>query len=964
MMLKVGKQHGPPLASLRGSDFNPHKIQLGQNWRMSQDIGHSLSDEDRAIVARTSSQDIGVETNAEMVVATASLEVGFNDPQVGAVIQHKAPQGVSSYLQRKGRAGRPPDMRPWMIVVLSEFGRDRVAFQRYEDLISPEIKRQGLPIHNTHIQKMQAAMATLDWLSWRLGKSTSIWNLLKNPGSKPQQCADLIKLVKTILEPGESQENYFSYLGWALGLNKREIIRVLWTTPRAVMLEFLPTLLRNLVTQWREFGQPWLGLPKNRSPIPEFIPEALFSKLNLPTLNIFLQRGRNNELTLENLTFFQGLREFAPGRISKRYAIDSNYDADWVLPDEFKPGVNGIHQVPFEVHQAFGVSFVIEGELKTPDGDIIKVIQPKDIYTKQLDKRFNLTEKSNAFLKWFVSFQCSNDEVARYKPPLGPWQKRLLDVVFYCHEQMTPLEVTRYNTGSLAALRFRGGDQAYIHFDWKMNGQDVGVGDRHWVDGIRFRFSMPKEVLMDLQNKPSVLRALRPVYFYYSVGRLNTFENDLFTANWIAECFLAALSNELDAFRGLKLSPEDLIQKGLAALKSEEGLNRLISIPLSLFQPDEQQSGGADSLCAKLASLLSDPMLVNAVHECADSLWQHPDIIEGFADWIRLVLGNTMAGVVQQMLYVLLPDVEERAALSDSIWDDEILEVWVTETEGGGSGIIDRLRRLYTEDSIYVLNVLLRCLEPSDYEQIDYDLFALLQILEQDEDLKKSFEKVRTAKAYKDRRQAIFNMRNRLKEEGFALSHTFMSVLFSRILKPGSHAGTDTALLRLLSRWNDLETETGIEWSLNIASHTFAKQDCEQNAEPAVVFNQSCLNQGRLWPRGSSIRQSELRYYNPFLNDFTLTERLLGSVFLDEHVPQIIFQNINDFSKLYDAVRKFGKADFIIHQSQIDQISEVVVKLQVEHIEYFGLLIYMRLNGVRRFRGQVLLRVEIAEMVQ
>jgi hypothetical protein len=128
----------------------------GQNWRMVIDIGHPLDGHDRAIVARTSSQDAGVNPKADIVVATASLEVGFNDPSVGVVIQHKAPRNVASYLQRKGRAGRSRTMRPWMVVVLSEFGRDRVVYQRYEELVTPEIKGQSLPLGNIHIQKMQA----------------------------------------------------------------------------------------------------------------------------------------------------------------------------------------------------------------------------------------------------------------------------------------------------------------------------------------------------------------------------------------------------------------------------------------------------------------------------------------------------------------------------------------------------------------------------------------------------------------------------------------------------------------------------------------------------------------------------------------------------------------------------------------------------------------------------------------
>ena len=48
------------------------------------------------------SMDPGVGNNLDIVVATASLEVGFNDPRVGGVIQHKAPRDVAQFLQRKG----------------------------------------------------------------------------------------------------------------------------------------------------------------------------------------------------------------------------------------------------------------------------------------------------------------------------------------------------------------------------------------------------------------------------------------------------------------------------------------------------------------------------------------------------------------------------------------------------------------------------------------------------------------------------------------------------------------------------------------------------------------------------------------------------------------------------------------------------------------------------------------------
>ncbi len=123
---------------------------------------------DRALrIARTSSQDTGVDSAADVIAATSSLEVGFNDPRVGAVIQHKAPRDMASFLQRRGRAGRELAMRPMTVVVLSDYGRDRIAYQTYESLLDPEIDARTLPVSNRFVVKIQATHALLDWIVGR-----------------------------------------------------------------------------------------------------------------------------------------------------------------------------------------------------------------------------------------------------------------------------------------------------------------------------------------------------------------------------------------------------------------------------------------------------------------------------------------------------------------------------------------------------------------------------------------------------------------------------------------------------------------------------------------------------------------------------------------------------------------------------------------------------------------------------
>ncbi|MFF1538419.1 DEAD/DEAH box helicase, partial [[Kitasatospora] papulosa] len=79
-----------PLAALRshnntGSDG---RMKSGQSWLFAEEIGHDL--QQSLNIGRTSSQDAGVDSTAEVIVSSPSLEVGFNDKQVGAVIQHKA----------------------------------------------------------------------------------------------------------------------------------------------------------------------------------------------------------------------------------------------------------------------------------------------------------------------------------------------------------------------------------------------------------------------------------------------------------------------------------------------------------------------------------------------------------------------------------------------------------------------------------------------------------------------------------------------------------------------------------------------------------------------------------------------------------------------------------------------------------------------------------------------------------
>ena len=139
----------------------------GQIWKLPVLLGHDLHT--RLCIDRISSQDPGIDARADIVIATSSLEVGYDDPAVGMVLQHKAPRSAASFMQRKGRAGRRQGMRPWTVVVLTDHGRDRWAFRDSEQLFAPILERLVLPVFNPYLLRIQAAWFLVDWIASKIG---------------------------------------------------------------------------------------------------------------------------------------------------------------------------------------------------------------------------------------------------------------------------------------------------------------------------------------------------------------------------------------------------------------------------------------------------------------------------------------------------------------------------------------------------------------------------------------------------------------------------------------------------------------------------------------------------------------------------------------------------------------------------------------------------------------------------
>lgn len=952
-----------PLAFLRSPkhpDYYDNKEQmalLGQDWSNAEYIGHALDENDRAIVSRTSSQDSGVNENADIVIATASLEVGFNDPLVGAVIQHKAPRGMASYVQRKGRAGRSRGMRPWMITVLSDYGRDRIAFQRYESLIDPEIKANKLPIDNAHIQKMQAALATLDWLSAKIGIGNMWWGL-KN-ANKIENSPTYDKLIRHVEDLNSNKlviDEFRNYLTSALQLDQETIERLFWQGPRSLRMDFLPSLLQKLDTHWAENGRKWAGLSKDDSPMPEFFPATLFKELILPSLNISLLRGKKEDRIIdwENLGFFQGLKEFAPGRISKRYSINTKYESDWLVPKEFAPEPNSTVKTNFEITEAFGPNLQPLKQV-VADGEELEVFKPVEIFTQRLETQ-TISETSNAFLKWKSDFFVELDSHQMPIPKSSEWYGYLNNICFFQHNQMCPIELTRYTLGANATIKFKKGEPCQTDFDWVNGPKKAGVGTLLFVDGVRFEYIFTDQDLQKLMQEKEVLQSVRYAFVEDLFLNSTLFKNK-FQASWVFDCVTTAIFY-------ISIKRNESINAVIEGLTKPEYIEIINNVPLELFQLNQIDIDESEEqvLQKDILQFLSSKDCLTALKPLLKNL---VDDLENprFLLWLRALLSNTLSGGLNALLGTLLPDIAEQDLNIDSSWYGDKLTIWVSENEAGGVGIINRFEELYVSDPLNVLNHLTRSFQIGEYEQVNYDIHLLLKTLDQEQEMVSIFETARKANSYNKRLEAVNSIRSSLKSLGLTQTHSFNSILHTRMLKPGSSEQSDKEMLEWLDFWNQTEQKLQIEIPLVAISYLIVKHIEEISPEHANTRKDKVISQ--LWPRGNTIRQTSIQFYNKFVSSPQKTERLIIEKLIDDRIDFITFGP--DWKAHLENIfshKNKGKAEIRFAYSDLSKLNSTIYELNTLAIDYLGMLFHLRVSKINRQKDSLSVFLEIAETIQ
>jgi hypothetical protein len=977
------RPHGS-LANLRSST-HPARMERfihGQSWDVVEEIGFSLLPAQHLTIGRTSSQDTGVQERGDVIVATAALEVGFNDPAVAAILQHKAPREGAQFIQRMGRAGRTREMRPWTVVVLSDYGRDRFAYQGYELLFDPVLAPRTLPLGNRYVLRMQMVFAFMDWATEKLstyGKG-SVWDDLTRPAwgevGKRRQGA-LADLIEQILSDEPLRDELLTYISDSLWITVEEATVLFWEPPRSLLLEVLPTALRRLRTAWRQRtadgGSKEGGdFQSPTSPLPDFVPTALFSDLALPEIKIDLGTPSPSAMEEQSMPVLQGMKEFAPGRVSRRFGVQHRGVSHWI---PIPAGDLGDEQV-MEVGEIADFATSL-GRVKADDDEQLTEISCHRIWRiKPSVPPPTVLETSNSLLDWRTQVVSDREGAAADVPAGSGWENVVRSVSFHTHNLGNPLEVRRFAIGTRAEIRQRHGksSEGYVRFmdsDPLFGGRtQTSIGFVLDVDGLRVDIEVPKPVGYDEPSGPRVW-AMRAAYMWWRVNEDVALQDraNVFMKGWLHQVYSSALTRIALEKRCLLQEAVDLLHNGDTTAMFREVLDVVFQTLLTEEDDDPQNQ----RLYDEILSLLGDEFVLERLKALSPALWADPSDTS-VQDWLASRFAATLGSALLSASQSLCPELDlsqlimDRHRLSGS---DEGFRIWITEITVGGAGMIEQLLDRYSEDPRRFYDLVQAALGPNDFEIIDHEFKKIVALASKDEEVAASLTTVRSSESQKGRVESSQALRETLQRKGVALSHPVIAAMNSRLLRPGSNQALDRLLHDLVESWTKSEERLGVEVDSRVFAYVMSESDQIEKALGSAGSGPSDHRRrwrfsalhGLLWPRGYQISTSSLRSYNPYapaeLPDRHVIMNAVGS-----DVPRIDLADETWLKSVLSALSSGGAVEIMVGSDNLHQLRTVLMTLTASPVDVGYLLLYPRVDGLSIDGETSIASLSLREFVQ
>jgi hypothetical protein len=958
----------------------------GQWWWLPEQLGRDLAGDEQLIVGRTSSQDVGVDESADVIVATAALEVGYDDPDVGAVVQHKAPHDTARFVQRKGRAGRDPSMRPWTAVVLSDWGRDRLAWELYDQLFDPELEPRHLPLKNRYVLRMQAVYATLDWLGGRLdtvGRDRSAWVDVVAPAqiletsperidAREQRQSAMADLLREVLTGGPAREHLRGHLRKALGFADddhgwQEIDALLWAPPRPVLLAALPTVLRRLRLNWAgEVPDRQSHEVRTRTPLREFIAGNLFDDLLTPEVQVLVPTGaRSEEYEAELLPAVRTIWELMPGNVTRHFGVSSFSRRHWV------PFERGSGEAVVDIVETYGGQFTCTlASSRLPAGGV-DLYRPVSVSVAVPPT--SVRDATSTTPVWGV-----------HAEPLGPgrelslgktrWQDVISTIRVHSHAAGGGARVRRFALRATGTV-FGGGAPESVRIAFTARaptGRAVALGVESDVDALRLEVLVPTPIA-----EPSRLeRSDRVTDLLLADPELPS------DVNWFQR------SNLVSALCVVLAELEPHSAAAFAVLTDEELASRLVDAlhRLGLLDAVDPDRADAEDVPGEAGTGRSRGMqraamenwcrhagVLAATRRAASATWasRDPDWLvwgrERFAATVGTVFLEGVARVVPDLdTSDLNIDIDPRGIASSK----GPIEVWISELAPGGNGHVEQLHRVLLEDPRRFVRLLDGVLDESELERLDGDVKRFLQFEASDSGVQASSDNVRAA--WKDGHAAVARafeeLRDAVHGAGAELARSAWTTIVNRLLGPGAHPSLPETVCGLITRWERLELALGIEVPVRVFGAVCADETALDEVfrlDPAATrYRRSRAVSGYFWPRGGVAARIQLDGGDAFrllpTPDQALLREALGP---EARVIEVDAWNDGIWQRTHQALLDDGYVVLEFASSPDSLVRRMALGSQLEPIDAGAILAHPRVVGVWRRNGRVRLGLVLDEAV-
>ncbi|WP_373937328.1 protein DpdJ [Rhodococcus qingshengii] len=940
---RTGRPGDPVLADLRNPQA-PHSGERyadGQSW----DLPAHLHRMDRPLrIARTSSQDVGTDSSADVIAATSSLEVGFNDPRVGAVIQHKAPRDLASFLQRRGRAGRRLEMRPITVVVLSDYGRDRIAYQTYEKLLDPEIDARTLPINNRYVIKMQATHSLLDWIGRRARADVRKVLALPRGDWTDPRTEQVITELTDLLASTQRQQGLAEHLRRSLILTPAEVQAALWEEPRSLLLSVVPTALRRLESRWKTLPGDTDPGAVPRTPLPEFMTASLFASLNSPDVDFDLPEELGDQQQPPPTPIAQALRDAVPGKVSRRFGYASARARTW-LPVPPPGDYLELKDIVTRGHRL--------GTWTTAEGLSYDVVRPLAIQLGTPPE--DIEDSSNAKPLWRSTFEFDRASLHQADMPTpSVWSDFVDTCAFALHLAGTPIKVCRMTIGSDGELLKANGTRTPVHVRYAHDGQAAALGFELDVDAMVVTGRLPNahsEFLREFAKSAP----WRTLAFRRSVledERLDDIAN-VFQRERLADIYL-------HAYTALGLSDHCTtdIPATLAQGRWADDLPQFLAVA---YRADESDADDPGRTLADLLSLSADSTVRSVLDEHG-LLLASPDLHSDTTNLLDRVFLDTFANAVLAAAEESIPDAEDSDLAVDVEFDATLraYTIILSETSIGGLGLIEALNRDYAKDPRQFWDAVSRACSPTDAEDVDHALQEVLgNLLDSTSPIACAVAHFRGAAGTKQMDEALDDLLNAWTEADGPPGHLLVSTFAARFLRPGSTQMIDSLVADLARSWTYHEARLGVEIDARTLVFHAAKGDLGFGIAPLTTDSAFSL----LWLRGPQARLRRLEHWHPY-RDNAVVERLALDELVRDKSATVDVTQPGWLVEYTQSIETDGRVVLAAPYRHKDVLAECIRQAIVTAAEHNGLRVYGRVTGIHHRRGMVRAVLSLAEELQ